>query len=115
MELRSEARALERGPAFATWQERLDAASSGAEVVDIARDFIATVTPEETAQLPLECRPGKLVDAQDISDFAFTLVRRSCADDFLGDINLLRMATFFTRASLRLSQITAQQADAADQ
>ena len=94
---------------LAGWQERLDAAASAHEVLQVSRDFIATITPEETQQLPLECRPGKLVDHHDISDFAFTLVRHSCADQYLSDPNLLRVATFFTRASQRLSRILADQ------
>ena len=92
---------------LAGWQERLDAAGTAQEVVEAARDFIATITPEETQQLPPECRPGKIVDQHDVSDFAFTLVRHSCADEYLADPNLFRIATFFTRATQRLSRIMA--------
>ncbi len=94
-------------PMLAGWQERLDHAATAHEVVEAARDFVATITPEETQQLPPECRPSKLVDAQDVSDFAFTLVRCSCADEWLSHPLLLRMATFFTRANQRLARITA--------
>ena len=83
-------------------------AATAQTVVDVARDFIATITPEEAQQLPPDCRPGKIVDGQDISDFAYTLVRKSCSDDYLADELLLRLATFFTRANQRLSQITAE-------
>ena len=83
---------------LAAWQDRLDAAATAQEVVDVARDFVATITPEETQQLPVDCRPPKLVDGHDISEFAYTLVRKSCADEYLADEQLFRIATFFTRA-----------------
>lgn len=96
-----------QSPATGGWQERLSAATRAEHVVDVARDFCAMITPEEASQLPADCRPGKLVDAQDVSDYAYVLVRLSCADEHLTNPILLKLATFFTRASLRLSQITA--------
>lgn len=93
--------------AIGSWEWRLEEACTPEAVVEVTRDFLALWSPEEIARLPEECRPAKLVDANDVTEYAFILVRRSCADDRMSDRELLRMATFFTRASLRLSQIQA--------
>lgn len=91
------------------WQWRLDDATSAAEVVEVTRDFLATWTPEEFAALPEDCRPGKIVDGDDVADIAFTLVQRSCEDAHLSDERLQRMAGFFTHALQRLSQLRAHE------
>jgi len=87
-----------------TWQERLDAATTEAGVVDVARDYLATVTPREIASLPEALRPGKIVDANDVTTYAFDLVRQECHDE--GTQNLVqRLAHIMSRASIRLSEI----------
>jgi hypothetical protein len=83
------------------------AAASREEVVDVARDFLALVTPEEMAHLPSDCRPGKLVDGEDVGNYALTLARRSCEPDFLDHPMLQRLAAFFGDALARLSQLAA--------
>ena len=87
-----------------SWQDRLDDAMSEAEVLAIAREFLATVTPYEIARLPDGLRPGKIGDANDVTSYAFELVR----GDFDDNQRVLhRLAHFFSRASIRLSQILA--------
>ena len=90
------------------WQGRLNEASTPDDVVHVARDFLARWSPAELSALPAECMPGKIVDDEDIGRYALMLVQGSCAGDRLADGALQRMASFFTRASLRLAQITAQ-------
>ena len=92
-----------RGQPF-TWQERLDAATTEAEVVDVARDYLATLGPAEFASLPEQLRPHKIVDANDITTYAFDLVRQECHDE--GAQHLVqRLAHIMSRASIRLSEI----------
>ena len=87
-----------------TWQERLDTATSEAEVIDVARDYLATVSPREIGSLPEALRPGKIVDANDITTYAFDLVRQECHDE--GTQHLVqRLAHIMSRASIRLSEI----------
>jgi hypothetical protein len=88
-----------------SWQGRLNAAQAPDEVVAIARDFLARLSPEEYSGLPDDCRPRKLVDADDVVDYAVTLVRRSCEADRLADALVHQMAAFFTDASRRFSQL----------
>ena len=86
-----------------SWHGVLDEAASPDEVVAVARDFIARLSPEEFSALPPDCRPRKLVDADDVVDYAVTLARESCAGESLADSLLHQIAAFFTHACARLS------------
>ena len=92
-------------PMPATWQERLSSARTEAEVVDVARDYVAQFTPEEIAALPGPCQPRKMVDAEDISEYAVTLVRHHCDDGQGSTTPIHRLAAFFSNASARVSEI----------
>jgi hypothetical protein len=88
-----------------SWQGRLVAASSAAEVIEVARNFVATFTVLEIARLPQACRPPELASANDVAEYAFALVRHNC-DDNDGSARLAyRLASFFSNASTRLSRI----------
>jgi hypothetical protein len=87
-----------------TWQERLDTATTESEVVGIARDYVATLAPAEIASLPAQLRPGKIVDANDITTYAFDLVRQECHDEGVQHL-VQRLAHIMSRASIRLSEI----------
>jgi len=87
-----------------TWQERLDEAEVESDVVGVARDYLATLTHEEVMCLPAHLRPGKIVDANDITTYAFDLVRHECQDDGVQRL-VQRLAHVMSRASIRLSQI----------
>ena len=87
-----------------TWQERLDDATTEFDVIGVARDYLATLTHEELMSLPEHLRPGKIVDANDITTYAFELVRHECHD--AGAHRLVeRLAHVMSRSSIRLSQI----------
>ena len=98
-----------------SWQDRLDGAPAADEVVSIAREFVALISPEELAGLPAECRPRKIVDADDVVDYAVTLVRRSCASQSSSGALLQHMASFSTDACGRLSQLGRRPAPIARQ
>lgn len=93
------------------WQDRLDHAQDGDEIVVIAREFVARISAEEYSLLPADCRPRKLVDADDVVDYAVTLVRRSCATDSMSDAVVEQLASFFTDACSRLSQLGREASD----
>jgi len=87
-----------------SWQGRLDSASNEAEVVAAVRDYVSELDHEELAQLPADCRPGKFLDGNDVSSFAFHLVRRQHEEP--GEQPpLTKLAAFFSGASQRLSQV----------
>jgi hypothetical protein len=89
------------------WRGRLDEASSAHEVVSTARDFVAAWTPGEIASLPFHCRPWKIVDADDVTTYAIQLAQEHRAADSHADPGVQKMGSFFSDASLRLSQILA--------
>jgi hypothetical protein len=90
-----------------SWQDNLDTAATEGEVVSIAKDFIAQFSPREIEDLPQLCRPGKFFEANDVTSFAFALVRQECDDPDTAEL-LHRLASFFANASIRLSQIMAR-------
>lgn len=85
------------------WQGQLDQADRPEAVLVVARDYLAQVSPEEIVQLPVDCRPARLVDAEDVATYAFELGRRQSSPD-ASDV-LHKLAAFFADASKRLSQL----------
>ena len=61
--------------------DRLQATSSGHDLLGLVREYLSEWRPEELAQIPIECRPGKLFDAEDLSDFAIDLTRACVSFD----------------------------------
>jgi hypothetical protein len=91
-----------------TWEQRLESASGEREIVAIAREFLAMFDPFELHALPEDCRPpAKIVDGDDISNYAFDLVRYGCGTLNAETTLLHRLANFFTQAGARLSQVNA--------
>jgi hypothetical protein len=90
-----------------TWQSRLDDARDEYEVVEVAKDFVATLEHWEIALLPEPCRPGKFFDANDVTAHAFTLVWHQSSDRSESAQLVNKLVVFFSSASIRLSQIFA--------
>lgn len=89
-----------------SWQQRLGSALTEDEIVRLAKDYLASWTPEELAKLPLNCRPGAIKDGEDVASYAFAMVQRQCMAG-PHEAELDRMAAFFAAASHRISQILA--------
>lgn len=92
--------------AASTWHQRLDAAHSKEEVLDVARDFLAGYSPTEFHTLPEPCRPPDKLCLDDIGPYAFELMREQCADSDTAEL-VHKLAHFFSYASTRLAQISA--------
>jgi hypothetical protein len=90
-----------RSPAPArTWPELLKAARTAREVVDIARNFVASWTPQEVKALPQGCDlPLRFQEPEDVILYTFALSQARLA----GKENdaLSRMWSFFMEASQR--------------
>ncbi len=99
-------------PATVTWQGRISGATDQEDVVGIARDFVAQFDHFEVAGLPAGCRPGKFVDANDVTGYAYTLVRQSTGGDTQGEVQVEKLAAFFSQASTRLAGMLATTAPA---
>ena len=89
------------------WQDVIDRADSEQEVVRVVRDFVASLSPYDLARLPSQCRPGKFFGAEDVTSFAFEIVRHHCDQDVETRDLVHRIAAFFSQASTRLSQLLA--------
>jgi hypothetical protein len=90
-----------------SWSDRLDAARNENELLEVARDFLATFSPYDLARLPESMRPGRLVDANDVSELAFILLSRGAHDVKGSPRGLHRLRRFFTHASVRVSELMA--------
>jgi len=95
------------------WHGRLHEALSPDDVVMIARDYMALWTPEELALVPAALRPGKIVDADDIGTHALALVQAQFDRGTEEEAAVHKLATFFSAALLRLSQILARSSEVA--
>lgn len=98
-----------------SWQDRLDAANSEGDVASVVRDFLAQLSPQDISRLPPDCRPGKFVDAEDVTAYGFTLMRSACAASDPTSAMIHRIVAFVTNACVRLAQIARRShADAGD-
>ena|SRR5207253_9169224 len=91
-----------------TWQQRIDAARTEADVVAATCEFLASFTPSELNRLPAPCQPPlRIREREDISAYAYDLVRHQCA---AGDEQELvqKLARFFGHASTRLAHISSR-------
>lgn len=88
------------------WFRQIDAATSAAEVVAVARDYLATWTPKDLAKLPRECRPGRVKSRGDLEQLHASLVEEYRLNRLAGEelSALQRLTSFVVRACVRLAQ-----------
>lgn len=87
-----------------SWQERLEQCQAEGEVVQVVRDYLALLTPEEIASLPRGFIPGRIADGDDISAFAVQLLIHESRCE--GESPLLhKLAHIFGLASVQLSKV----------
>jgi hypothetical protein len=89
------------------WYHLIDDARRPLEVVAIARDYIASWTPQELARLPAACRPGKLRDEEDIEMLHSRLVDEYRNTRASGEelSYLQQLMSFLVRASIRIAEL----------
>jgi hypothetical protein len=91
-----------------TWPELLALASTPEEVVGIALDFFASLTPQEVNSLPADCiPPHRMSQPEQVVDYAFMLVRQRCRVDVDNSV-LFRTANFFSHAARRVAQLMSE-------
>jgi hypothetical protein len=92
------------------WQGRLNEAPTADDVVKVCNDFLASFTPDAIAELPASCRAQEPVRIGDINPYALRLIRQHGIGARASAPVLHDVSTFFTKAALRLAQITTQSA-----
>jgi hypothetical protein len=94
------------------WFQQLDSARTLAEVVAVARDYLATWNPREIALLPAAVRPGRVRDEQDIEILHGGLLEEfrdtKATGEALGELR--RLTGFITHAVIRIAALRAMQA-----
>ena len=91
-----------------TWTDLLAMAITVDEVIHVARDFLATWTPQEMNSLPRECAPpARFIDPEDIVLYTFTLIEHQCHTDE-EDAGIYRMAAFFSEATRHVTRLMSE-------
>jgi hypothetical protein len=104
-----------RAPMPVTWAAGVEGAASVHDVIELSRDFLAQFTPYEIYALPDSCRPpAKIVDADDITAYAFALVRHQCAEGAHHAHMIRKMADFFSHAAHRLAHLAVSDSGEGD-
>lgn len=89
----------------AGWRTLFAGAHTHAEIVAMAIDFVAAFPPEELQQLSPSCQPPPFTCAEDITSYAYILVRSNCQGDARIGILAHRFVAFFSEASIRLGEL----------
>ena len=90
-----------------TWFAQIDRAKSIPETLAVARDYVASLTPQDLGMLPAQCRPGRLRDEVDIEALHACLVESYRESRATGQEleTLQRLTSFVVRLSIRLSEL----------
>jgi len=88
------------------WLARIARAESGAEVMDVVREFVRT---HETlwSTLPTDCQPPPFTQADDISRYAFALYHKELRYEERVGLDVLALASFFSEAAHRMALVMA--------
>ena len=88
--------------------EKLLEVTSEEDVVELVRVYLGSWRPEELAEIPAQCRPGKVRDAEDVGDCAYELSKARIAASGPQPL-LVEMETVFAQACSRLSELEARE------
>jgi hypothetical protein len=94
------------------WREELAAASTEKDVINIVRDYVALLSSDDVAAMPGESRPGFIGTAEEIAEWAVTLVREQLALVAASEgVEVMRdMCEFFAAAAAKVTQIAIARA-----
>jgi hypothetical protein len=87
------------------WQAELDLASNEDEIAAVCNEFLNTWTADELSELPSSCRLADGIDGEAIGPYAIRLIAALGTGDRASAPMLHKMATFFTKAALRLVDV----------
>ncbi len=98
--------------AMRIWHELIEAAPAAPQAVSVMQDFVASLTPADLANVPPDCRPGRIRDASDIDFWNLRLAdacRALWATDQDGQ-TITEMSQLFQRASIKVSRLAENNA-----
>lgn len=92
------------------WNEQITRARSCPELMEVARSYLSSFTPQEWASVPTRCRPERIKGIDDLahwklclSDAYLELAAADAATDMHRD-----MLAFFTAAADRASEMVVK-------
>ena len=90
------------------WKPLIQSASTEDALVNLMRDYVESWTSEEMLALPLQCRPGRIRDRDDVCDWAVVLAREELKvnSEEVGTHLLHHIAATFREAASRLTQLS---------
>jgi hypothetical protein len=92
------------------WHGTVETAASVGEVVELARDYVATILPEDLARLPASCRALRVKAEDDIEYWTLKLSQRH-TEYGVDPVRTQDIFNHLLHASLRISQIRKEIAD----
>jgi hypothetical protein len=94
-------------PAINDWHAFLIVAHTEEDVIRLTREYVATWSPEHIAQLPAECRPGRIRSGEDIGQWAYELAQAHCSLRFADDDDRLvaSLLAFTAEAAARIAEV----------
>jgi hypothetical protein len=95
------------------WQQLVETATTPHQVVEVARDFLASLSAEDLGSVPEDCRPRQIHDESDIDLWNLRLAeacRALWGSDRDGRM-VTELAQFFQCASVRISRLGEPPAD----
>ena len=91
----------------ARWREELDAAATEKDVIDVVHDYVALLSRDDLSAMPEASRPGMIATAEQVAEWAVTLVRGQLAHAAPGEgADVMRgMGEFFAAAAGKMTDI----------
>ena len=105
MSVRPYLRVVGDGMRTPTWQERLDFCRTEREIVEVARNYLASFDHFEVSRLPDQCKPTRLVCGSDVSHYALALTHYGFSERDRNAELIHRLAAFFIQAHMKLSHL----------
>jgi hypothetical protein len=95
-------------PPAGAWLSQIESARSAAELVRLLRDYLASLTPDERAQLPAGCVAESISTPAEIQEWAVSLAQGDLkASGTHHDLRTLRLAAIiFAAAGTRLPKVS---------
>jgi len=93
------------------WHREIERTDNAVQLMRLARDYVATLTPRDLARIPSHCRPGRMLDEDALCALSRRLaetywqVRGSQTDAIV----LHDLWSFFLRASVHLARFRQQE------
>jgi hypothetical protein len=87
------------------WHRQLDEASEPGQVLEVMRDYLASLTPRDLASLNERCRPNRLKTEEDVTYWTFVLAQYQCRPVDMNFDLFQDVLNHFLHASLCLTAI----------